>query len=191
MRRSRSAARLLGAAAALALAAGSAAAQAIAEPPGYRMEDYRSPVPATLQGARVVDTEQAAALWREGAVFIDVMPQPPRPARLPAGTVWREPTRDDIPGSLWLPDVGYGALAPDMERYFRENLEKATNGDPNKPLVFYCLADCWMSWNAARRALEFGYRNVVWYPEGVDGWSFADLPLERRAPEPRPSQQAR
>ena len=27
-----------------------------------------------------------------------------------------------------------------------------------------------MSWNAAKRALSWGYSNVAWYPDGTDGW---------------------
>jgi rhodanese-related sulfurtransferase len=42
-----------------------------------------------------------------------------------------------------------------------------------------------MSWNAAKRALTYGYSDVAWYPEGTDGWQFADLPLEDSHPEPR------
>ena len=53
-------------------------------------------------------------------------------------------------------------------------------------LVFYCLRSCWMSWNAARRALAIGYTNVVWYPDGTDGWEDALLPLADSTPEPRP-----
>jgi rhodanese-related sulfurtransferase len=30
-----------------------------------------------------------------------------------------------------------------------------------------------MSWNAAKRALELGYANIIWYPEGADGWEKA------------------
>ena len=85
---------------------------AVPEPDGYRMEDYRAPTPATLRGARVLTTREAADLWRAGgAVFIDVMPQPPRPAGVPPGTIWRDKPRRNIPGSIWLPDTGYGALA--------------------------------------------------------------------------------
>ena len=43
-----------------------------------------------------------------------------------------------------------------------------------------------MSWNAAKRALENGYRNVVWYPEGTDGWQAAGLPLAVAEPVPMP-----
>ena len=41
-------------------------------------------------------------------------------------------------------------------------------------LVIYCQADCWMSWNAAKQALSYGYTNVAWYPEGTDGWQRAN-----------------
>src|ERR1700741_1598504 len=83
-----------------------------AEPDGYRTEDYRSPVPVTLSGARVLTTAEAEKIWRErSGVFIDVLPRPRKPANLPEGTVWRDKPRPDIPGSIWLPDTGYGKLA--------------------------------------------------------------------------------
>jgi PQQ-dependent catabolism-associated CXXCW motif protein len=157
------------------------------EPGDYRTEAYRAPVPETLAGAKVINTEEAVELWRkQGVVFIDVLPRPPRPANLPAGTIWRDKPRFDIPGSIWLPDTGYGVLAPVMEAYLRRGLEEASHGDRGKLLVFYCLADCWMSWNATKRALALGYRNVAWYREGTDGWEKAGLPLEAREPLPRP-----
>jgi PQQ-dependent catabolism-associated CXXCW motif protein len=159
------------------------------EPDAYRMDDYRSATPATLAGVTVVDTAGAKRLFDEGrAVFVDVLPRAPRPAGLPASTVWHPKPRKDIPGSLWLVDTGYGALPPAMEAYFRGGLEKATAGDRERPLVFYCLRDCWMSWNAAKRALSAGYRQVVWYPDGTDGWAEAGLKLEPREPVTRPDE---
>jgi len=157
------------------------------EPTDYRMEDYRAPTPATLRGAAVLTTDAAHAHWQaKDAVFIDVLPQPPRPVGLPAGTIWRPKPREDIPGSTWLPDTGYGALAPVMQQYFERGMAQATEGDRDRLLVFYCLTDCWMSWNAARRAMTIGYTNVAWYPDGTDGWAMHDLPLEPRVPLPRP-----
>ena len=41
-----------------------------------------------------------------------------------------------------------------------------------------------MSWNAAKRALTYGYSQVYWFPEGTDGWDAAGLPLEPSEPEP-------
>ena len=155
-----------------------------AEPETYRMEDYRAPVPATLAGARVLTTPEAEAIWRsKSAVFIDAMPRLPKPANLPAGTVWRDKPRLNIPGSIWLVDTGYGSLAAQAEAYLRQGLARASGGDPAKPLLFYCQANCWMSWNAAKRALSYGYRNVAWYPDGTDGWQAAGLPLVDAQPE--------
>jgi PQQ-dependent catabolism-associated CXXCW motif protein len=157
------------------------------EPDAYRTSNYRAPTPATLKGARVLTSEQAHELWRKNAAaFIDVLPAVPRPAKLDPKAVWRDKPRLDIPGSVWLPDTGYGELAPITESYFETGLQKATRGDVTAPLVFYCLRDCWMSWNAARRAVALGYRDVGWYAEGTDGWASAGYPLEDRQPEARP-----
>ncbi|WP_128932469.1 PQQ-dependent catabolism-associated CXXCW motif protein [Bradyrhizobium zhanjiangense] len=159
------------------------------EPEGYRTDNYRAPVPATLAGARVLTTAEAEAIWRaRSGAFVDVMPRPPKPKNLPAGTVWRDAPRKNIPGSLWLPDTGYGALPPAMDDYLQRGLALASHGDKAVLLVIYCLADCWMSWNAAKRALAYGYSNIAWYPDGTDGWESAKLPAEEAQPEPRPEQ---
>jgi PQQ-dependent catabolism-associated CXXCW motif protein len=154
------------------------------EPPGYRLGDYRTPTPATLSGAVVITTQQAEALWREGAAFIDVMPRPPRPPNLPVDTLWRPPPRNSIPGAVWLANTGYGDVAAEAEAYFRRGLDDAVRGRPERPIVFFCLRDCWMSWNAAKRALALGYRFVHWYPDGTDGWHEAGLSLEKVEPAP-------
>jgi PQQ-dependent catabolism-associated CXXCW motif protein len=156
------------------------------EPEDYRLEEYRAPVPETLRGARVVSTVEAGEIWRRGdAAFIDVLPRPPKPANLPAGTIWRDKPHQNIPGSLWLPDTGYGALNSAMDAYLRAGLARASGGNRGKMLVIYCLRECWMSWNAAKRAVALGYGNVVWYPDGTDGWEKAGHPLAPAAPEPR------
>jgi PQQ-dependent catabolism-associated CXXCW motif protein len=153
------------------------------EPQAYRLDNYRAPTPATLEGRPGLTAAEAGALWKnKEAVFVDVLPQAPRPPDLAPGTIWREKPRDDIPGSIWLPDTGYGALAPETEAYLRAGLAAVTGGDSNRKIVFYCLKDCWMSWNAAKRAKTFGYANVLWYPGGTDGWVQAGLPLENRKP---------
>ena len=169
----------------LSLVAVANAADVIPEPEGYRTDNYRAAVPATLKGARVVTTEDAEAIWHAGsAVFIDVLPHAPKPPNLPPDTVWRDKPRFNIPGSVWLPDTGYGALAVPTEDYLRTGLSRATRSDRTKLLVFYCQANCWMSWNAAKRALSIGYTNVAWYPDGTDGWQRADLPVEESRPQP-------
>jgi PQQ-dependent catabolism-associated CXXCW motif protein len=155
---------------------------AIPEPTGYRMQDYRAPTPTSLAGARVVTTRKVEELWKDGAAFVDVLPHAPRPTNLPPGTIWHEKPRMNIPGSIWLPDTGYGALATSTERYLRNGLARITRGDQSRWVVVYCQKDCWMSWNAAKRALTMGYKNVAWYPDGTDGWEASGHPVQQAEP---------
>ncbi len=157
----------------------------VPEPTDYRVDNYRAPTPATVAGGQAIITEAAASLWREHrAVFVDVLPAPRRPDALPADSLWRPVPHRDIPGSLWLPETGRGALSPALDAYFTESLATATHGDKSMALVFYCLANCWMSWNAAKRAAADGYQQVFWYRDGADGWEAAQLPTEEAAPAP-------
>ncbi len=168
----------------LLVAPGIAAAE-VPEPDGYRQDKYRGEVPATLKGATVIDAKKLHAMMLEGSVaVIDVLPQPPRPEGLPATTLWHPPARLDIPGSIWLANVGYGGLNPEMEAYFRQALERISLGARDHRLVFYCEAKCWMSWNAAKRAVEYGYTAVYWFPDGTQGWVAAGYPTLLNAPVP-------
>jgi PQQ-dependent catabolism-associated CXXCW motif protein len=153
------------------------------EPDLYRLDDYRAPTPLTVSGREGVDTDEARRLWEAGAaIFIDVLPAPRRPEGLPAGAVWAPRPRRGIPGSVWLPDLGRGALGDVLATWFRERLELLSGGDHTKQMVFYCLADCWMSWNATKRALEWGFSDALWYREGTDEWAAAGLPLAEETP---------
>ncbi len=160
-------------------------ASTVAEPESYRLDEYRKPVPASLKGATVVSGEEASKLWTDGAaVFIDVYPHAPKPPNLPAGTIWREPQHFSIENAKWLPNIGYGNLSPETEAYFKRHLESLSSGDKAKALVFFCVRNCWMSWNAAKRALTYGYTNVIWFSEGTDAWQEIGQPIEQAKPEP-------
>jgi len=163
-----------------------AIAQSVTEPEDYRTDEYRGPVPVSVSGGTVIDADAAFALWKTGRVaFVDVLPQAPKPKGLPEGTIWREKPRVSIPGSIWLPNVGYGMLAEVTHDYFKKGLKAVTHGDRDYPVVFFCLDECWMSWNAAKRAAgEYDYTNVFWFPEGTDGWEFEGYPTEELKPEP-------
>ena len=156
------------------------------EPPGYRMSEFRAPVPCTLTGATVVTTEALRQrIELDSPLLVDVLPSPRRPEGLAEGTPWLPPQRRNIPGTVWLPNTGLGELPVEEESYLRANLERLTRGDRSRAVAFYCLADCWMSWNAARRAVAWGYTSVIWYPDGTDAWAAAGLPLEESSPVPR------
>lgn len=141
----------------------------------YRNQDYRAPVPLALDGAVTVDTDEARDLVATGRVVpIDVLPA----ERRPTTGAWLVPkARMHLPGSVWLPNVGYGALSPRLEEWFRQRLDQVTAGSKARGIMFYCITDCWMSWNAAKRAMDWGYAAVHWYPDGTDGWAFAGLEL--------------
>jgi PQQ-dependent catabolism-associated CXXCW motif protein len=162
----------------------------VSEPEGYRLGDYRAPVPVTLEGATVLDTAGLILLLaREPAVLIDVMPAPRRPPGRGTGRPWLPPPRFHLPGSVWLPNVGLGELPVSTAAWLARRLEELTGGVKTKPLVFYCERDCWMSWNAAKRARhELGYRRVHWYPDGIQGWEEAGLPLVPAVPEQEPEE---
>ena len=47
--------------------------------------------------------------------LIDVLPAPRRPEGMKPGMPWMPEKRRDIPGSVWLPDVGRGAINPALD----------------------------------------------------------------------------
>jgi PQQ-dependent catabolism-associated CXXCW motif protein len=55
-----------------------------------------------------------------------------------------------------------------------------------RPVVFYCHEKCWLSWNGAKRAIGYGYRNVYWFPDGIEGWRKSKLPTAVVQPEATP-----
>lgn len=149
-------------------------ATSVAEPPGYWTGPNQGDTPDTVTGAAVVHTDRLPTLIRkEKPVLIDVSPAPAPPPELPAGTVWMAPPHRDIPGSVWLQEAGKGDLPAEAEAFYRTTLERLAKGDRGRAVVLYCHPRCWLSWNAAKRAVSFGYRHVYWYPDGIEGWQEA------------------
>ena len=172
--------------AALFLAAALPAAAEVPEPSGFHAEPYRAPVPATVEGRPGLTAAEAARLHAQGVPFVDVLPRQKRPEGLPQGTIWHVPAHRTIPGAVWLPDTGYDRLAPTEERYLRDGLARVTGGQPAAPLVIFCKRDCWMSWNAAKRALGWGFAGVQWFPGGVEDWQAEGGTLQEAVPAPGP-----
>jgi PQQ-dependent catabolism-associated CXXCW motif protein len=158
------------------------------EPSGIWTGPVNSPVPATLAGGKVIDaTALAKLLDVDKAIVIDVSNQPRRPEGMAPDAPWLPLPHEAIPGSVWIPDVGNGAIAAGVEAFFRTQLKALTDGDTERMLVFYCHERCWLSWNAARRAIDYGYRSVAWFPEGIEGWRAAGFPtqtVKARTPAP-------
>ena len=138
---------------------------------GFRMEHYRRPVPDTNPGVEVIDTDRALQLQQTGkVVLIDVFPPRGLGADPLDGSWLTNDEYSTLPGAVWLPEVGRGHLEQEHIDYFTRNLEALTDNDKTTPIMFFCTSDCWQSWNAARRALQWGYEHIFWYPAGSDGW---------------------
>lgn len=150
---------------------------------GYRLDRYRSPTPATVEGAQTIDTATLQRMLESAdkPVLIDVFRRPWLHGQFAADEAHR-----NIPDSLWLANVGEGQPESRWLDYFAHYLEQASGGDRTRPLVLYCKSDCWLSWNASKRAAALGYTRLYWYRDGIDAWQQAGLPLQTATPAPLP-----
>jgi len=125
------------------------------------------PTPKSIPGARVIKTLELKELvsTEKSVVVIDVLN-----------------TNRSVPGAFAMTGAGDGQLFSAEKSRFSAAIEKLTQGDKNRPLVFLCAnSECWLSYNAALYATEAGYRDVIWYRGGLTAWSGASL--ESKAPE--------
>jgi PQQ-dependent catabolism-associated CXXCW motif protein len=64
-----------------------------------------------------------------------------------------------------------GSFNDQVQQQFGQMLMQLTQGNRQVPIVTYCQGpQCWMSYNAALRAIALGYRNVLWYRGGLEAW---------------------
>lgn len=64
-----------------------------------------------------------------------------------------------------------GSFDDQTQQQFAQFLRQVTQGNTARPLVFYCMnTHCWMSYNAALRAIHLGFQQVYWYRGGVEAW---------------------
>ena len=148
---------------------------------GMRILRYQAPlaedIPAPAQVARFADLVR---LKEAGALLVDVYSlKNNRFDELDGSWDVRIP-RKTIPGAIWLPETGRGTLAEGIAFYLEARLAEYGAG---RPVVVFCNADCWMSWNAAQRVAALGYE-TWWWPLGVHGWT--DEGLELAPVEPLP-----
>jgi PQQ-dependent catabolism-associated CXXCW motif protein len=153
---------------------------------GFRSAHYRAPTPLQVPHAKTLDTRALQRfLTTHKPLLIDVQAVAVRPELAEFEISWLpSETHYSLPGSSWLPNVGYAELTPDMERYFRTQLARLSGGDKAREVVIFCVVDCWMSWNAVQRAYRYGYENLYWYRDGTDIWESQGLPLEPVQPVP-------
>ena len=128
--------------------------------------DVGTPTPLSLPGARRITTHELNDVGPQ-SLLIDVLDETGNHQTLP-GTV-------HLPGAG---NYGRGRLKDSIEKSLAKWLAELTGRDKNRQIVLFCLgAQCWESDNAALRALDLGYRNVLWYRGGLASWKAAGLPL--------------
>jgi PQQ-dependent catabolism-associated CXXCW motif protein len=161
----------------------SAQSQMLFGPGGYRIAHYRAPVPSAPDGVGRIAPAAVAQLRPDiDAILIDVLPA--EGGHREADGRWRiARDRPSIPGAHWFPEAGRGELPSGIGPWFERGIARLTGGRKARMIVTFCLADCWMSWNAARRLRALGYTNVWWLAEGTDGWRDLGLSLTPAMPE--------
>lgn len=169
--------------AALAVTGLAAAPPDLFDAEGYRTGGYRGVVPSAPEGVARIDAAGVARLIARGnAVLIDVTPAEGGSYDPKTGE-WRLATpRASLAGAHWFPEAGRGRPDPRIGRWFMTEVAALARARPCATLVLFCLADCWMSWNAALRLRRAGFSRILWFPEGSDGWREAGRPLVQVRP---------
>ena len=138
---------------------------------GYRIADYHGVVPAPPPGIPRIDDAAAARLYDEGkALFLDLTPAAGGHRDGATGAWHLAEPHVTIPGAHWFPEAGRGPPDPAIDGWFAHGVARLTGRSRRGTIVAFCLADCWMSWNASWKLRRLGYRDVRWYANGADGW---------------------
>ena len=124
------------------------------------------PTPTSIPGGQVISTEALYGMMQQnpnGFLLLDVLGSgqylPQAQAAAPAAA----------PGSF----------SDQTQQEFGQYLSQTTGGNKATPLVLYCQStQCWMSYNAALRAVNLGYTRVLWYRGGLEAWQAAGLPVQ-------------
>ncbi len=135
------------------------------------------PTPASIPGGQVITTKGLVELIQGGQtpfLLFDVL----------GG-------QEVIPGAQFaVPAHQPGSFNDQTQQEFGGYLQQATSGNKQTPLVFYCQStQCWMSYNAALRAINMGYTNVLWYRGGIEAWKMAGMQTQNPYAQQQGAQQ--
>jgi PQQ-dependent catabolism-associated CXXCW motif protein len=133
----------------------------VAPPPGLRGSNYHGRTPTTIPGARVVKTLELKTMLESD----------PRPFLV---DVLSGPAHRTLPGALWLHNGGLGDFDAAEEKRYLDTIALLAGHDTSRHLVFFCSsARCWLSYNAASRAL-YQRLLVPWRNRGLARGGAAD-----------------
>lgn len=125
-----------------------------------------APTPISVLGAKTLTTPELWSMVLSGRppVLVDV--------------IGGDQTMT-LPGAHWLPGAGRGtSLDDEVQATLAAELDRASCGDKSAPIVMFCQSKtCWLSANAAVRAVAMRYRAVFWYRGGRCAWQDGRLPM--------------
>src|SRR5262249_46664382 len=128
--------------------------------------EMHGPTPNSIPGGQVVTTKG----------LVELVQKHPVPFLLIDALGSGETLPEAIPAP-WASNAG--SFNDPTQQQLVQLLEQGRRGNKGMPLVFYCLSrECWMSYNAALRAINAGYSNVLWYRGGIEAWKQAGLPTQ-------------
>lgn len=128
---------------------------------------YHSKTPLTVPGARTIKTLALKQMMSSDPppIIVDVLNGKPG-------------VKLTLPSAVWLAGAGDGRVFAAERERFAKVLASLTGSDKSRPIVFLCFsAECWLSYNAALRAVGEGYTNVYWHRGGLMAWKAATLPF--------------
>ena len=129
-------------------------------------KDLGKKTPISLPGARRITTQELLEIGPQ-SLLIDVLDDTDHHITLPGAV--------HMPGAG---NYGGGRFSDRLQKKFAKVLAELTNDNLDRQLVFFCYgAECWESYNAALRAINIGFHNVLWYRGGLESWKDAELPF--------------
>jgi PQQ-dependent catabolism-associated CXXCW motif protein len=143
-----------------------------------RQPPYSAPTPLDIPGARTLSTQALKDMLESAATTTT-------PATMPVLIdVASGDGHRTLPEAYWIPGAGRGAnFIDEIQSTLIALLDRLTQGDKQRALVFFCVnTQCWLSYNAALRAVAAGYGRVLWYRGGLEAWRSAGLPLVEMGP---------
>lgn len=148
-------------------------------------EEPGATTPSKLRGMQALTGMTPKALegihrW-DTSTLVQALKQPNRPVVIDVANFGPV-----IPGALNFINSGLAFEDEKLElpyaARFGQMLQEASP-DQSSPIVFYSnSSESWLSVNAAMRARQLGYTQVIWYRGGSKAWTEAGLPSVRRVP---------
>src|SRR6218665_2811887 len=147
----------------------------VEEPASLRAgNDIHGPTPLSgPAGSKVIHTDELVALYKSDRrlVVLDVLQS-------------KALQRKMLPKANWIYGAGWeqAEVNANISRLLAPTM-RALAPRKDTPIVTYCSnRDCWLSWNAALRLVQAGYKNVYWYRGGIEAWRAPELPLIQPPP---------